>query len=273
MKLQALCMILASAAAVSAASGQVIKSWTYANKTGTDANDFHIKFDTNASPPTPAPMRTSHSNDVQDNTGNSRGTWPRPTASGSNPGGNLTTNILDYAGATPMVRNGDQFKVTIPFPGRNPGKPNEVYFTLNGTRIAGRVDQIALNESFNQDATGLCSLDLSSDPGSPAYTASNIRVWTGLTSSEMLDYDLLPTSSALSLGSVSLTDSSPAHFSLGSLPSSSFSVITYDLSYFDADIGSSRVSANMVYGSAVPTPASLALSSIGALLLIRRRRA
>ena len=196
-----LCLVLAAGA--STATAQVVKSYTFSNQTGTDANDFHVRFDRNASPPTPAPMRTSHSNDIQDNTGASRGNWDRPTTSGSNPPGNLSSNIVSYAGADPMVRNGDQIKITVPFPGPNAGRPTSATFTLNGLPIqGGRVLQIALNESFSQDAAGLCSLDLTADPGSTTYMASNIRLWTGLTASQMLDYDLLSPGSATMLGNV-----------------------------------------------------------------------
>lgn len=269
-----LCVVAGVAGAISPALGQVVKSYTYANKTGTDANDFHIRFDTNANPPTPPPMATSHSNSIQNAAGAGLGTFPRPAASGSNPGGGLNNNVLDYTGPTVSVANGQQLRITVPFPGRNAGRPTDAYFTLNGNRIVGRVDRIALNESFSSDSTGVCSLDLAPDPDSAVASAmlSNVQVWTGLTSDQMFDYANLSPGSAMSLGSVSVSAASPAHFSLGSLSADSFAVVTYDLSYFDSDLGSSRTATGMAYGSAVPAPGPLALSSVGLLLVGRRRR-
>jgi len=266
-KSSVLCLILAAGASQAA----VIKTWTYVNKTGTDANDFHIKFDRNASPPTVAPAPTNHSNSIQDPQGAARGTFPRPAASGSNPPGNLTTNMLDYTGPSAMVRNNDQLRITVPFPGQNPGRPTEVYFTLNGTRIAGRVDQVSLNENLNMNGAGLCSLDLGLDAGMPTMTASNITVWTGLTDSQLDNYASLALGPGTSLGTATITSSTPAHFDLGALDPSTCALVRYDLSYYDTDYGSVRSSPGVVYGAAVPTPGTLALAGLG-LLTIRRRR-
>jgi uncharacterized protein (TIGR03382 family) len=77
----------------------------------------------------------------------------------------------------------------------------------------------------------------------------------------------------MNLGSATISPGGGAHFSLGSFDESSFAVVKYDMSYFDSDYGSDRSTAGMVYGSAIPTPGSLALGALGAIAVFRRRRA
>ncbi len=268
-------LVLAAGAAAPAALAD-LKSYTFVNRTGVDANDFHIRFDRNANPPTVAPAPTNHSNSIQDPNGGNRGTFPRPAASGSNPPGGLTTNQLDYTMPSATVRNNDSLTIVVPFP-RFPrpgfGTPQAYWFTLNGQQIAGQVDRVAMLEDFRQDpVSGVVSLNLDAEAGAPAVQLSNIRVWTDLTEAQMDDYLNLSPGAATSLGSASVAPGMPASFSLGNVSTLLYGVVKYDVSYYDPGILQQRTIQDVTYGAQVPAPGTVALALLGLAIGVRRRR-